>query len=392
MPIRLSYLDLLGYKAMEQDNPIEFHERFNAFVDFMTEEVEFYNIKTSQDSQNIDAFFVASDYDDNFFVFEWLCCVLCYKQITSILDYDFTLRGFMTYDGTFGDKDAFSEKNVMFPLRTYLDHEQKRTRFARVALDRDVANDDILKEALEKRILLRTNTRAKTPYINPFLPFFSLHGTPEEELLGLVEESFYRKLRDSVSKLLVDASEKDDEEPFRKAIWLALQFDYNLRRYNLPYEPILLTKSMKYAYVHIPMGHNSLDKYLEVCERIISAFEERGYDKKQIIRVLKHNNIDVSLRMLKSLSMKNSVNRIPIDSYKIIDFLIYYMRNEPSSSLYNASKITELKKEHDECYISLLEEIRSKVKYSFYGSLLEKARNEQEGIEKTRYFEFRIIE
>lgn len=251
MSVRLSYLDLLGYTAMEKEDYSGFHNTFdNDFVPFFVSAKNIFDSVCSheiyQNTENVDSFYLLSSFDKNEDIADFisLCRLLSLRQLLSIVEYRFTLRGFATVNNKNYLNQTFNPSKVSQKLYLKLDKLQKQTRFARVALDKKIASKQTLAVCKSKYFVCNVHSKAKTFYVNPFLIFFDPYFDNFQYSNKFVRHKFYETLRDSVSYLLNKNHKTsiDNQEPFKKAIWLALQFDYFLRKTNLPYKPILLKK------------------------------------------------------------------------------------------------------------------------------------------------------
>lgn len=381
MSVRLSYLDLLGYTAMEKEDYSGFHNTFdNDFVPFFVSANNIFDSVCSheiyQNTENVDAFYLLSSFDKNedIAVFISLCRLLSLRQLLSIVEYRFTLRGFATVNNKNYLNQTFNPSKVSQKLYLKLDKLQKQTRFARVALDKKIASKQTLAVCKSKYFVCNVHSKAKTFYVNPFLIFFDPYFDNFQYSNKFVRYKFYETLRDSVSYLLNKNHKTsiDNQEPFKKAIWLALQFDYFLRKTNLPYKPILLKKDLKYAFLYLKNDNVILD-LISFLKEIITIIKTNFSTEVACLKYLKEKyGKEFTLKRLKTIIDADTLCVLPLNVFEIG---CAFIREVQLKEEIVEETINNLYMRLNRLYLSLLSTLKKQHEV-FYGSLLEEYRNE----------------
>lgn len=385
MHLRLSYLDLLGYKYFDSLNHSVFNERFEKFcADFLKnkkfkEILENHIIKRS--SRNKDSFFIVTDLDnfEDCTEFIKLCELLSYRQVYSIINHEFTLRGYLTYFESPNNYDHFSLKEITKAKERLLDEKQKETKFARIVINNVVAVQPVLSLSYKSKIIQKVNTSNKTYFINPFYFLFAKDIDATE-----LSKKFYESLKDTISKLLDESRKIEDKKPYEKYIWLTLQFDHFVRKFDLPFKPILLSKDIKYAAFSGEEQLKSCEAFLSEIRNLFGEYASTFPTVNNCLKYLKSKSRkDFSYNKTRALFIENT-DAIPINTYKIV---IYIINELIKKNLKDKSDI----KAFDELYKGFLLEIKRTKLSNLDGFLLEEYRNNfiDKYSEKTHYFDLK---
>lgn len=319
MAVRLTILDVLGYTDRMTNNPTNFKSSFNKYLNSFLKQSPFNLIDEHEiyrHPEDKDAFYVLSNLIEQDSLNEMInfCRLISYRQVYSVLYHRFLLRGYSIADKTYFLNKTFNSDSVSEEKYEFLYQNQRGARFPRIKLDKSIINHDAFKECHDKRYICKVNSRSKTYYINPFLAFYDDFFNSDTNPLFNIRDYYYEALYDSISYLLLDVKKRSSSsaEPYKKVVWFALQFDYATRKTNLPYKPLLIGRTLRYAYVYLRKNQKSLEEFVNFKKTIFSYFDSKDKEKKTIINLIKNNYVsDASYRQLDALFYPKDDRKIP---------------------------------------------------------------------------------
>lgn len=406
MAVFLGYYDVLGYRAFEKYDP-NFRVNFNGYKNYqsiLTKTLSGYYFHEYRDNYyNLDTFFVLSPHDNSISKFEFknFCSILAIRQATSLVNHNYTVRGFVVDDKKIsfaGNKSNFNYPAKDSPESNLYNILEKKSRFARIVIydyfDKSYGLNphDFTKSNLIRKI----RTKHGKYYLNPFYVFYSPLEFVETGTKGAIDskktidfstlaDDYYHKLFYSVEYQYNFArnNKKEQKEGFKKAKWLANEFDRELRHSNLEYLPIRLRNDMKYIRLPNDSEYSFYKDAINFIAYLLDQLIEEPINEKIIFNQLKRKYGK------KAFSLK-ILNRIFKKDYRYVPLEIYYIG-------YCLLKENDLLEKYlskfDQIYTEILK-ATTELNSSFYGRLLEKKRNDliennNLELEKSHYYNIR---